>query len=456
MQGRNRSLAALLAAALMVAWLPAPGLGQEEELTLTVAPVADNGPRVSLDVQEAEIATVLRSLASFSGTNIVASPRVTGKVTVKLEQVPWREALAVILRAHSFDYVEEHGIIRVDTANELRQEKVAVKMAEKQIDDLAKLTLGVATLQYASAAEVKDALKQMLTQRGNIDVDVRTNSLLINDIADRVALVQDLALRLDTQTPQVEINARLVDMDTRASRELGVSWSAINVQPGGTNMVGDATMRSTIQEPVGTVRIGTVQNYGELMARLDALERSNQAQLISNPVITTTDNREARILVGQKIPLIVADQAGNALTQLTTIGIMLKVTPHINSPDRITLDIVNEVSDLSSQATVQGGVIINTSESDTRVMVNNGETAIIAGLIRSVDATLESGVPVLKDIPVLGMLFRHRTTTKNGRELVIFVTPRIVTDEYLRRDQLTLEGTLKSSGQVARQVTAWD
>jgi type IV pilus assembly protein PilQ len=449
MEGRIRSLialphAALLLAVLMTATLPAAAQ-VEEEVALTVAPIRDNGPRISLDVQEAEVGTVLRSLASFSGTNIVASPRVSGKVTVKLEQVPWREALAVILRAHSFDYIEEHGIIRVDTAQELRQEKVASKMTEKQIEDLEKLGLAVVPLQFANANEIKKALEQMLTQRGNIDVDVRTNSLLINDIAERVALVSDMATRLDTQTPQVEINARLVDLDTRASRELGVSWSLTNFKPDGANIVGDAVIQNRLQEPSGVLRVGTVQNYGELVARLDALERNNMATLISNPVITTTDNREARILVGQKIPLIVADQAGNAITQLTTIGILLRVTPHINGPDRITLDIVNEVSDLSSQATVQGGVIINTSESDTRVMVRNGETAIIAGLIRSVESTLESGVPILKDLPVLGALFRHKATTRDGRELVIFVTPRIVTDEYLARDQLTLEGRVQMS-----------
>ncbi|HOX26280.1 MAG TPA: secretin N-terminal domain-containing protein [Candidatus Krumholzibacteria bacterium] len=454
MDGRIRSLLLLALAASLVVALPlyAQDLDVAEDqdleleaglITLEPADSADHGAEISLDVQAAEIATVLRSLASFSGTNIVASPRVTGKVTVRLEQVPWREALTVILRAHNFDYVEEHGIIRVDTADDLRQETVAVKMAAKQIDELEKLTLGLATLQYANAQEVKDSLEQMLTQRGNIDVDVRTNSLLINDIAERVALIQAMATQLDTQTPQVEINARLVDMDARASRELGVSWSLANFQPDGANVAGDIAINNQLQEPAGRLRVGTVQNYGELVGQLDALERQNLAHLISNPVITTTDNREASILVGQKIPLIVADEAGNAVTQLTTIGIMLKVTPHINSPERITLDVHNEVSDLSSQATVQGGVIINTSESDTRVMVRNGETAIIAGLIRSVEGRLVSGIPVLKDLPLLGALFRHETTTNDGRELVIFVTPRLVTDEYLVRDQLSSQSTIR-------------
>jgi type IV pilus assembly protein PilQ len=419
-----------------------PAAGASEDVMSIEEPV-DPGPRISLDVQEAEVGTVLRSLASFSGINIVASPRVVGKVTVKLDQVPWREALEVILRAHAFDYIEEHGIIRVDTAEELRNESVAEKMAEKQVSDLEKLSLGLAPLRFANAEEVKEALKKMLTQRGNIDVDVRTNSLLINDIAERVALIQNLARELDSQTPQVEINARLVDLDRRATQELGISWGVNNFKPSGANVAGQASINNQIQNPIGTAQVATVQNWGEIAAQLDALERDNRARLISNPVITTTDNREASILVGQKIPLIVADEAGNAMTQLTTIGILLKVTPHINQEDLITLDVHNEVSDLSSQATVQGGVIINTSESDTRVMVRSGETAVIGGLIRTVESTLSSGIPVLQDIPLLGALFRHESTTDDTRELVVFVTPRIVTDDYMLRSKLSIHGKVE-------------
>jgi len=394
------------------------------------------GEPISLDVQEAEISTVLRSLAGFAGVNIVASPRVTGKVTVKLEDVPWEEALAVILRAHSFDFVEENGIYRIDTAEDIRQETLSAERVRKQVEELEQLQLGLVTMRYANASEVKDALEKMLTERGNIDVDVRTNSLLVNDVKDRVDLISNMAVQLDSQTPQVEINARLVDMDTKATQELGINWSLANFKGPGSNIYGSAEIDNPIQSPAGDVRVGTVQDWGDLMVKIEALENDNKAHLISNPVITTTDNREASILVGQKIPLIVADQAGNAITQLTTIGIMLKVTPHINSENRITLDVHNEVSDLSSQATVQGGVIINTSESDTRVLVQNGETAIIAGLIRKVESRLDSGIPVLQDLPVLGALFRHSSKVQNNRELVIFVTPRIVDDEYIERDVL--------------------
>jgi type IV pilus assembly protein PilQ len=435
MYGRTRSLVFALVALALTAMLVPAAAAQDA----APAKVDYKQRPISLDVQEAEIGTVLRSLAGFSGTNIVASPRVQGKVTVKLEDVPWIEALGVILRSHSFDYIEENGIYRIDTAADLREEKLSVERARKQVEDLAALELGIVPLHYANAEEVKTALEKMLTERGDIDVDVRTNSILINDVADRVAMIGAMAERLDSETPQVEINARLVDLDTRASRELGFNWSVTNFMSPGNNVAGDLQITNPVQNPAGALKVATVQDWGELMMKVEALEASNKARLISNPVITTTDNREASILVGQKIPLIVSDEAGNAITQLTTIGIQLRVTPHINKDKNVTLDIHNEVSDLSSQATVQGGVIINTSESDTRVLVEDGETAIIGGLIRKVESTLESGVPVLKDIPLLGALFKHSTDVKANRELVVFVTPRIVDDPYLKRETLTPE-----------------
>ncbi|MDP6460278.1 MAG: type II and III secretion system protein, partial [Gemmatimonadota bacterium] len=183
---------------------------------------------------------------------------------------------------------------------------------------------------------------------------------------------------------------------------------------------------TSIASAAGSVNVGLLGSDGDLSAVIDALERSNHARIISNPRITTADNREARILVGKKVPLVVADEAGNAMTELTTIGIKLVVTPHINSDSRVTLDLFPEVSDLSSQATVQGGIIIVTSQAQTRVIVRDGETAVIGGLIRLNESVSETGVPFLKDIPVLGNLFKSSNRTTEERELLIFVTPRII------------------------------
>jgi type IV pilus assembly protein PilQ len=393
-------------------------VGQQDEASLART--------ISMNVQNSDLRTVLRSIADFSGRNIITSPRVQGQVTVAIKDVPWREALSVILKAQGFDYVEEYGVIRVDTIADLRNEQLEAKAAMAKTDQLEALETRVVRIDFANAEEVRGAVKSMLTTRGSVEIDKRTNSLIVTDIPAKVETLTTLARSLDSQTPQVHINALLVDIDARKSSELGVQWGIFNAKPAGLNVAGDASVTAPISDAVGQVRAGTVQNIGEIRAILQAMAKDNKADIISNPRITTTDNREASILVGQKIPLIQQDVAGNAIVKLTTIGIRLTVTPHINSDRQITLDIHPEVSDLSSQATVQGGVIINTSEADTRVLVNNNETAVIGGLIRGVTSTLTTGVPVLKDLPLLGALFRGVSKNDEQRELIVFLTPTIV------------------------------
>jgi type IV pilus assembly protein PilQ len=248
-----------------------------------------------------------------------------------------------------------------------------------------------------------------------------------------------MAKMLDTRTPQIEIVAKLVDIDVSALRQLGIRWGIRNLDINNiTNPSSDVDPNSW--SPSGNQlgvdapnadRVGTIggiltRPWGTVEFLLEQLEQKRQAQIISNPRITTVDNREAKILVGQKIPLITQDVAGNAVTQLQTIGIQLKVTPHLTDDKRIVLDMHPEVSDLSTQSTVQGGVIINTSEADTRVMVDNGQTAVIGGLIRTNEGTVVTGIPILMNIPILGGLFRNKSIVKQQRELVIFVTPKLV------------------------------
>ena len=184
--------------------------------------------------------------------------------------------------------------------------------------------------------------------------------------------------------------------------------------------------KNPIANPAGELRVGTIQSNYTLDMIIQALAEDRDANIISNPRITTVNNREASILVGQEIPLIVQDEAFNTVVQLKQIGIKLTVRPHINSDRQVELDVHPEVSDLSSQSTVQGGIIINTSEANTRVLVNDGQTAVMGGLIRENEATQQRGIPLLKDIPLLGWLFSSNSTVKQKRELLIFITPRIV------------------------------
>ena len=266
-----------------------------------------------------------------------------------------------------------------------------------------------------------------MTKRGHIEVDERSNTMIVTDISDKLDQVDAMIRNLDTRTPQVEIVARLVDVDVSATRDLGIKWGLHNTDLFDAGVQENVDVNANdVTGPAGVVTLGTIKPFGSIDATLQALETANKANIISNPRITTVNNREASVVVGKQIPLIVQDFAGNAVTQLTTIGIKLSVTPHINTGNRITMDVHPEVSDLASQATVQGGIIINTTMADTRVMVNDGETAVIGGLIRSNESTLKRGIPVLMDIPLLGNLFRSSSTTKQKRELLIFVTPKIL------------------------------
>lgn len=388
------------------------------------------GSRVSLDLQVADIYTVLRSISEYSGVNIVMGydvrKAVNEPVSVHLENVPWGEALEMVLRSNHLWYREENGIIRVDTEDNLRKEELDRTSADRQLEEVMPLTTRIVQVVYANAAELQAPIQKSLGKRGQIEVDQRTNSLVVTDIPSRVESAVQMIQHLDSQTPQVEIVAKLVDVDARYSKDLGVLWEAAGIHSSEGASIEGSAGSGDVANPAGTVRFGLVKSWGAVAGMLKALEQDNKANIISNPRITTVNNREARILVGKKIPLITLDEAGNAVTQLTTIGITMRVTPHINDNNRITLDLHPEVSDLSSQATVQGGVIITTSEADTRVMVGNGETAVIGGLIRSNTTTLNRGVPFLKNLPLIGGLFRQTSEVKEKRELLIFVTPRII------------------------------
>jgi type IV pilus secretin PilQ/predicted competence protein len=380
----------------------------------------------ALDVQGADIKTVLRNLSEFAGVNIIAAPEVEGEVYLHLRNVPWEEALETILRAHGFDYREEFGILRVGKAESLRKEELDAQAAERRKDDLLPLVTRIVPVRYANAEEMSDALEELTTQRGKVEVDQRSNSIIITDITLKIDEIARMVASLDNKPKQVEIVSKLVDVDVAATRALGIRWQAANLASSTLELTGDAEVDAGLAEPVGTLRVGHVESWGNLMATLETLASKNKADIISNPRITTLDNRKANIMVGQEIPLIVSDEAGNPITELVQIGIIMETTPHVNADNSITLDLHPEVSELSAEATVQGGVIISTSQADTRVIVENGQTAVIGGLIKSSKTKFEVGVPILMDIPLLGNLFKSTTTGKRDRELIIFVTPTVV------------------------------
>lgn len=441
----------ILSAGVAIALLAALPAGAAPPSAIKQVGLERTGPSTfSIDVDGADIRTVCRAIGEFAGRNVLVSKDVKATVTIALKDVEWQQALRSVLRSCGLDYVDEGGILRVDDAAKLRAEAVARETARNNQLEVAPLETRIIKLNFANASEIQSALTAGLTRRGTILVEKRTNSLIVTDLTANVDKVEQMAISLDSTTPQVEITAKLVDVDAESLREMGIEWnvgptpdgpafidpqpndgpwgSQNDVNPGNT---GDNVLRgsqkSGISDPATTITYGVAKSWGFVESQLQLLEQNRKANIISNPRITTVDNREAKIVVGQKIPLIVSDVAGNPVSQLQTIGIQLKVTPHVTEDKKIIMDLHPEVSDLSTQSTVQGGVIINTSEADTRVMVDDGQTAVIGGLIRSNESTVRRGVPVLKDLPLLGALFRSDSNVRQNRELIIFVTPRLVT-----------------------------
>jgi type IV pilus assembly protein PilQ len=435
----------VLCAGVLIAGIAVGPARAEDEAASEKVGLQRTGPGTfSIDVDGADIRTVCRAIAEFSGRNIIVSRDVKAQVTVKLTDVNWRDALRTICYSSGLDFSDEGGnIIRVDERAKLASEMAdRLANAAKQMEQ-APLETRIIKLNYANAAELQSALQAGLTRRGNILVEKRTNALIVSDLASNLDAVEKMALALDSTTPQIEITAKLVDVDAEALRSLGIEWNAGSAEPalvgappapgrGPYHPNNDAQqtvngeLRAGTPDNIATITYGVFKDWGSFEAQLQMLEQHRKANIISNPRITTVDNREAKIVVGQKIPLIVQDVAGNPVSQLQTIGIQLKVTPHLTQDKKIIMDLHPEVSDLSTQSTVQGGVIINTSEADTRVMVDDGQTAVIGGLIRTNDSNVRRGLPLLKDIPLVGFFFRSDNVVRQNRELIIFVTPRLV------------------------------
>ncbi len=395
------------------------------------APAAGGGlamgrRKITLDAQGADIKTVLRTISDFAGVNIVSGKDVEGDVYVHIKDTPWEETLDILLKAYGYGYREEFGMIRVAETQALMKEELDEKMAERKKDDLLPLVTRIIFINNSNAEEIRMALENIVSQRGMIAVDEGSNSLVVNDIEKNIEKIEGMVRELDKRTYQVDINAKIVEIDVEASRELGIDWAFMNLASSTLDGTGSAEVTANIAAAATRLTYGTVQSWGEFAAVFKALEKGNKAKLISNPRITTMDNREASILVGKEIPLIVSDEAGNPITELTKIGIMLRVIPHVNADRTITLDLHPEVSDLQNEATAQGGVIISMTEADTRVIVNNGETAVIGGLMKEIESEFVRGVPILKDIPGIGWFFSSKSKVNKQQELVIFVTPTIV------------------------------
>ncbi len=405
-----------------------------EELAMTTP------GNVTLDFRDADIRNVLRIISYKSGVNIVPGPEVEGNVTIQLTDVPWETALDVILKTYGYGYERRDNIIVVNTLEKLSEKR----RLEKELKEQEPLITEVFVLNFAKASEVVDSIKDILTSRGKINYDERTNTVMISDSASNMEKVSEIIPALDIVTPQVLIEAKVIETKLNDSDKLGIDWTLQATAYGAARpMLWPFTQHSenkylkdsNFPAPEDEeFKFGTL-DFAGVQAVMELLYSRTDTNTLSNPRIVTLDNQPATITVGTKWPVgqytYNSDQAKWQVSgwEYLEFGILLKVTPHINQAGFVTLEIQPEVSDQAGEVTFEQATIpiLTTQETSTRVMIKDGETLVIAGLIKDKTIDTRKKVPILGDIPLLGLLFQKKEITTEKTDLLIFITPHIIT-----------------------------
>ncbi len=427
------------------------------------------GRRIDLDFKGADIHNILRLLADVGQMNIVTSDEVKGEVTIKMRDVPWDQALDVVLRAKGLGSVREGNLVRVAPLSVLEKELEQEIARQKQITEVLPTETRLIGVSYAHASALQDKARDLLSPRGKISVDDRTNNLIVSDVARNLQLIEDLVRNLDTQTSQVVIEARIVEMNSDYARQIGVQWGGntfmdaahgnptglvfpYNVGIGGgaddssspmsglvpgvrTGVPGGASPNFLVNMPAPAglntgsaigLTMGSVAGAFNLNLRLSAMESTGTIRIVSSPRITTMDNVDAVIEQGVSIPVSVVSAMG-AQTQFVDAKLHLGVKPHVTNEGTVllTVNVTNNQPDFANIGS-NGNPSIQKKEAKTTMLVRDGDTAVIGGIYTRNSGLSYTKVPFFADIPIVGWLFRSRKENDNRTEMLIFLTPRIV------------------------------
>jgi type IV pilus secretin PilQ/predicted competence protein len=445
----------------------APGQGN---IGQACGQTGDLGTPISLDFKDGDLQDIFRLFSDISGLNVVVNPGVTGKVTLKLNEVPWGRALELILKTNGLGCVLEDNVIRIARLSDLSSEEAARRKLDEEKALAGELTDYTRRISYAKAGVLSDVLKRAgaLSARGQINIDERTNTIIIRDLPNFVEKSKGLMAELDTATPQVEIEARIVVTNRNFSRDFGIQWGfggeksnrygnatglnfpnqivvngggvpgagvpADSAGPGGPSSatgIGQAGRGYAVNLPASNfntavgLSMGNVLGSFNLDVALTALEKQGRGRLLSTPKVTTQNNMPAEIKQGVQIPIQTV--ANNTVTtQFKDAVLTLKVTPQITDAGTVilTLEVENSTPDFGNP--VNGIPPINTQAAKTMVLVKDGQTAVVGGIYQSSEFVNEDKTPVLGNLPLLGYLFRRKGTSNTNNELLLFITPRIV------------------------------
>jgi type IV pilus assembly protein PilQ len=413
---------------------------------------------VTLDFQNADLRSVLRAFVEISGLNIVIDPAITGSVDIVLRDVPWDQALDIILRSNKLGYSVEGTVVRIAPLSVLaNEEEERRKLSEAQALS-GELQVITRTLSYARANDLGELLtRTALSSRGQVQVDERTNTLIITDLPPRLTTASDLIATLDRAEPQVEIEARIVQTSREFARSIGVQWGVTgrvaqelgNTTPlafpnrggidGRIGTQGPNDPRALPSEQSGTVvnlpataassaigiALGAVNGSFNLDVALSALERAGKGRVLSTPRVSTQNNVEAEVTQGIQIPIQTV--ANNTVTvTFKDAALTLRVLPQITSAQTVIMRIGLENASPDFSRQVNGIPPIDTQRATTQVLVTDGATTVIGGIFVSREQSVNDRTPGLHRLPLLGWMFKRDTITDESRELLIFITPRII------------------------------
>ncbi|UUC49911.1 type IV pilus secretin PilQ [Pseudomonas citronellolis] len=420
---------------------------------------AYTGEKLSLNFQDIDVRSVLQLIADFTDLNLVASDTVQGNITLRLQNVPWDQALDLVLKTKGLDKRKVGNVLLVAPADEIAARERQELEAQKQIAELAPLRRELIQVNYAKASDIAKLFQSVTgtssgpgaqpaagtDNRGSITVDDRTNAIIAYQTQDRLDELRRIVSQLDIPVRQVMIEARIVEASVDYTKELGVQWGGSLSNRGNFNITGGTGGTSSANtfvdlgvstaSPTSGIGIGFVTDNTTLDLQLNAMEKTGNGEVVSQPKVVTSDKETAKILKGSEIPYQEASSSGATSVSFKEAALSLEVTPQITPDNRIIMQVKVNKDEPDYQNALLGVPPIKKNEVNAKVLVNDGETIVIGGVFSNTQTKTTSKVPFLGDVPVVGRLFKNDYVTDTKNELLVFLTPRIMNNQAIAIDR---------------------
>ncbi len=373
------------------------------------------------DVYNADLRSVFKQLSEYSSVDIVAAENVKGTVSISVSKKTWYEILSIVCRISNLSLINEENYVYILTAEDYYKRQTSEAASLDATQSLAPLKREIIKINHSPVNEIEKSIQGLLSSKGKVTIVEHSNSIIIYDTDKNIEQIRKMISAFDIETAQISISCKIIEVSSGAAQRLGIQWGATNknigVQaehlPKGQNIIAGA---------LDKVSYGII-NQDNLNVALEYLFSDAKGEVVAQPQITTLDNKEAKIFMGQQIPIKSLDEAGNTVIKYVNAGTQMTVKPHLSGEGRILLELNPKKESYQLQ---EGVPIINEQSAQTNVVVNNGETVVIAGLTSNEKIEEEAGIPFFKNIPIIGHLFKRSNKSLDKKDLIIFVTPHII------------------------------